>query len=307
MPFPDLYQPEQAGELYAPRKADLIEAGAQLDLPSAAEDARSVGLLLVDAQIDFIHPQGALPVPGAVEDTRRTIEWIYRNLAQLTTVFASLDSHLPLQIFYPTWWQGRNGGHPDPYTTIRAREVEAGDWRPLFEPEWSVSYVHELERASKKELMIWPYHTMIGDRGHDMMPALYEAVLYHAAARRSQPQFVQKGTIAKTEYYSLLEPEVKVADDPAGRLNGSLLDRLLGVDLLYVVGQAKSHCVLETLASIFRYRGDDSTAVARLRLLDDCTSSVQHPEVDFEAIAEEALREFEDRGLIRVNSDDPIG
>ncbi|MGA9531820.1 MAG: hypothetical protein WBR18_03810 [Anaerolineales bacterium] len=306
MGIPAYYQHERVGELFSPRVSAAIEAGAELGLPAAATDSRRIGLLLIDAQVDFIHPKGTLPVPGAVDDSRRTIEWIYRHLADLTTIYASLDSHLPNQIFYPTWWSDQDGVHPDPYTTIRAEQVDEGVWRPLHETEWSVSYVHELESGSKKELMIWPYHTMIGSQGHDMMPALYEAVVHHAAARRVQPRFVQKGTIARTEYYSLLEPEVKVPDEPAGNLNRALLDELLGYDLLYVAGQAKSHCVLETLVSIFRYRGDEPAAIGRLRLLADCTSSVVHPQVDFESLAEESLNGLEARGLMRVSSTDPV-
>jgi len=35
----------------------------------AAEDERRCMLLLIDMQIDFIHPVGSLTVPGAVDDT----------------------------------------------------------------------------------------------------------------------------------------------------------------------------------------------------------------------------------------------
>jgi nicotinamidase/pyrazinamidase len=306
MGIPAYYRPERVGDRTPPRVSAAIEAGADLALPPAATDARRIGLLLVDAQVDFIHPDGALPVPGAIADTRRTIEWIYQHLAELTAIYASLDSHLPNQIFFPTWWADQDGAQPAPYTMIRSGQVEAGDWRPRYEPAWSIDYVHQLERGSKKELMIWPYHTMIGTEGHEMMPALYEAVVHHAAARRVQPRFVRKGTIAKTEYYSLLEPEVKVQGEPAGELNRALLDDLMGYDLLYIAGQAKSHCVLETLLSIFRYRGDEPAAIGQLRLLDDCTSSVAHPEVDFDSIAEEALSGLQARGLKRVTSADPL-
>ncbi len=93
--LPDFYAPQQIGRLIAPNTAAAVSAGLAAGLSPAQQDTRRVMLLLVDPQIDFIHPDGALCVPGAVEDTRRTVEWIYRHAGSLTTIAASLDSHLP--------------------------------------------------------------------------------------------------------------------------------------------------------------------------------------------------------------------
>ncbi|MBE0690278.1 MAG: cysteine hydrolase family protein, partial [Anaerolineae bacterium] len=263
-------------------------------------------LLLVDCQVDFIHPQGSLSVPGAVEDTARTIEWLFRNLDQITTIAASLDSHVPNQIFYPTWWVDADGQHPDANTVITSAEVTGGRWMPVYEPEWSVAYVSRLETGAKKQLMIWPYHTMIGSPGHNLMPALYEAVVYHAAARKAQPVFLNKGTIAKTEHYSILEPEVKVPGNPKGQINTAFLDLLASYDRVYVTGQAKSHCVLETVASIVNYFRDQPEVIDRFHVLMDCTSSVAHPQIDFEALANETYRNFAAQGLHLTTSAEPL-
>jgi nicotinamidase-related amidase len=75
-----------------------------------------------------------------------------------------------------------------------------------------------------------------------------------------------------------------------------------------MAGQAKSHCVLETVTSLVRYFGErDPEFVSRWRLLEDCTSSVVHPEIDFEALANEQLGRFEALGLRRVLISDPVG
>lgn len=307
MPAPEFYDSDRVGQQYNPATAAAIQAGRALEVPGADQDDPQIVLLLVDAQVDFIHPDGGLAVPGAVDDTRRTIEWIFAHVDRISSVKASLDSHVPLQVFYPTWWINEAGEHPDPNTPITENDVEAGRWRPVYEPEWSLEYVHRLREEAKKDLMIWPYHTMIGTPGHTMMPALYEAVMYQTAARGSQPTFLQKGTIAKTEYYSLLEPEVKVPEDPRGRFNQDFMDDLLEYDLIYIAGQAKSHCVLETVTSIMRRYGEDPEVVGKLRLLEDCTSSVAHPEIDFESMADESYARFEQHGLQRVSVEDPIG
>jgi len=151
--------------------------------------------------------------------------------------------------------------------------------------------VGELERRAKKVLMIWPYHTMIGSTGHAITPALYEAITYHNEVRQSGVTHLVKGRIAKTEFYSLFEPEVKV-DEPDGTLNSAFLDQMASYDRIYVAGQAKSHCVLESIVSIANYDGYQPGILDKVYLLDDCTSSVAHPEIDFEAMANERLAEY---------------
>jgi nicotinamidase/pyrazinamidase len=305
MPFPEFYTPARIGQLYTPNTATAVDAGRNAGLSPSSTDAHRVFLLLVDVQVDFVHPDGTLSVPGAVEDTRRTVEWIFRHVGEITTIGASLDSHIPIQIFSPTWWADADGNHPSPFTVIPSADVKSGKWRPLYEPEWSLLYVDQLEEAAKKVLMIWPYHTLIGTPGHTLVPALYEAIAYHTAARQSQPILLSKGTIAKTEHYSILEPEVKVEGDPNGDVNHDFLNTLAQYDLIYVAGQAKSHCVFETVASMMRYYPPE--IISRLRVLKDAMSSVAHPEIDFEAIANEAFGRFEQNGLHLVDTSTPIG
>ncbi|RPJ02830.1 MAG: hypothetical protein EHM39_00985 [Chloroflexi bacterium] len=305
--LPDFYNPMQVGKLYVPHTADVIDEAREAGAPPAHQDQRKVMLLLVDPQVDFVHEDGALSVPGAVDDTCRTIEWIFRNLSQITGIAASLDSHIPTQIFFSSWWVNEAGDHPAPFTTITGKDVDEQRWQPVFEEQWSRSYIYKLENNAKKELMIWPYHTMIGTPGHTITPALYEAIAYHSAARQSQPAFLHKGSIPKTEHYSLLEPEVKVPEDPQGDLNVEFLSMLNDYDLIYVAGQAKSHCVLETVSSVVRHFHNQPEQIARWRVLTDCMSSVAHPQIDFDAAANAILARYAEQGLHLVTSADPIG
>jgi nicotinamidase/pyrazinamidase len=297
MAYPSFYDPARAGDLYTPDVVAATAAGHSLNFPPAAADITRTLLLLIDVQVDFAHPDGALFVPGAPEDTRRTVEWIYDNLGGITQIAASLDSHTPIQIFSPTWWQDRNGEPPNPYTVVTAEEVAAGDWTPLYDVAWSRQYVRKLETDAKKQLMIWPFHTLIGTPGHNLMPSLYEAITYHGAARQSNPQMVTKGTIAKSEYYSMLEPEVKIPDHPLGSVNKAFLDDLATYDRVFITGQAKSHCVLETTTSIMRYFEGQSEIIKRLHLIADGTSAVQHPEIDFDALADAQYTAYQKQGM----------
>ncbi len=306
MTFPAFYDPQRVGSVYAPHVKDAVAAGRALGAPAASEDSKRVALLLIDMQIDFVHSDGALSVPGAIDDTRRAIEWLFNHLTDVTTIYASLDSHYPIQVFHPAWWVDANGQHPEPYTVITSEQVQAGRWRALYEPEWSSVYVEKLEEASKKQLMIWPYHALIGTHGHTLTPALYEAVAYHTGARQAQPVLIEKGKIAKSENYSAFEPEVKLDELPNGGLQVDRLEELAGYDRIYITGQAKSHCVLESVATLMRYFAQRPDVIGKLRVLVDTMSSVAHPAIDFEAIANDTFQRFTQQGLTLVKAADGI-
>ncbi|MCY4017836.1 MAG: cysteine hydrolase family protein [Chloroflexi bacterium] len=307
MPFPDFYDARKVGTDYRANIYEAVEAGVDLRLAAAERDRPQVALVLVDMQRDFVHRDGALYVPGAVEDCRRIVEWIYRHVAAISKIFVSLDSHYPLQIFFSTWWRDADGQHPAPNTVITAEDVHAGRWQPVYEREWTSQYVDQLENQHKKQLMIWPFHTMVGTSGYSLSPALYEAICYHSAARQAQPELIIKGDIAKTEHYSILEPEVKVADHPQGQLNLQLLGELAQFDLVYIAGEAKSHCILETVNSMMRHFRGQGEVIGRLRVLEDAMSSVRVPGIDFEAMTNAAFAAHRRRGLTFVSTGEGIG
>lgn len=307
MTLPSFYDPSRVGKLFPPKIQAAVDAGTARHSPAASKDAPTIALVLVDMQVDFIHREGALAVPGAVADCRRVVEWIYRNVNHISKIFLSLDSHYPLQIFFSTWWRDSAGNHPPPTTIISAADVEAGGWQPLYEAEWSRRYVAQLETQHRKQLMIWPYHTMVGTVGHNLSPSLYEAICYHSAARGRQPAKLIKGSIPQTEHYSILEPEIKIADHPQGDVNQALLQEFDEYDLVYLAGQAKSHCVLETVNSIMRVWARRPARIKRLRILEDGMSSVVVPGIDFDAMADAAFQRHRNNGLTFTQTTEPIG
>lgn len=306
MNTPSFYDESKIGQLYLPDTQGAAQFGANAGLAAAETDKQKVLLVNVDFQIDFVHADGSLSVPGAVDDVTRVTKWIYENLGQITTIASSLDSHLPFQIFYPLWWADENGNHPDPYTLITLADVLSGKWRPLISPSWSHKYLKALDDGGKKQLMIWPYHCMIGTPGQALVPALSEAILAHSAARHTQPIYLIKGSVAETENYSIVEPEVKVPSKVGGGLNTQFLDLVAKHDLVYIAGEAKSHCVLDTMHSIVNYFAAQPDVLAKIRFLEDCTSSVFHPDVDFDALANADLAKMAQLGIRLVRSTDPI-
>lgn len=297
MSYPDFYDPQKVGTLYTPDAGVAISAGNQASVSPATNDTEKTALLLIDTQVDFIHEDGALSVPGAIDDTRRTIEWVFENTERITKIFASLDSHRPNQIFSPSWWVDQNGNHPNPFTLISHNDLKSGVWKALYHAEWSLEYTERLEENAKKQLMIWPYHTLIATVGHNITPALYEAIIYHGAARKTQPKFVVKGTVPEIEHYSIFEPEVKPDASDESALNKTLLDELASYDKIYVAGQAKSHCVLESVTSMMRYFEGRSDVIEKIHVLTDTMSSVANPDIDFDKIANDAFAQFAEYGL----------
>jgi len=304
--FPEFYDPERIGTLHYPDLNAIAQAAAGANLPPATGDAKRVHLLVIDMQVDFCHDNGSLYVPGAEEDIRRLIEFMFEHAGGITDVTCTLDSHLPFQIFHAAWWVDEEGNHPEPLTIITADDVREGRWRPLEMPDWSREYVAKLEQKSKKQLTIWPYHVMVGGMGNALDPQLWSAITWHALARKTQPVWMRKGLIPQSEYYSAIQPEINVPDHPHGTPHSSLYDTVRESELVLVAGEAKSHCVLETLEDIVAHFKDEREVLEKVYVLVDCMSSVAHPEVDFEAMAVESFEEFAQRGVNFVKSTDTI-
>ena len=104
-----------------------------------------------------------------------------------------------------------------------------------------------------------------------------------------------------------MEPEVKFADHPQGEVNYALLRELDEYDLVYLAGQAKSHCVLETVNSIMRAWAPHPERIKRLRILEDGMSSVVFPGINFEAMADAAYQLHRDQGLTFTRTTEAIG
>ena len=302
--FPDFYRPERIGTLFYPDMQAVAAAAAAADLSPAAADRRRIHLLIIDMQVDFCHEQGALYVPGAEGDIRRLIEFIFRRGRYLSEITCTLDSHLPFQIFHPPWWADAEGNHPQPLTLITAEDVENGRWRPLVKPQWSREYVRRLEAESKKQLTIWPFHVMIGGPGNALDTELWQAVQWHALARKTQPAWLSKGRVPQSEHYSAIQPEIPVPDHPQGEKHAAYLDTVREADFVFVAGEAQSHCVLETLEDfVVEF---DEEQLRKIYVLSDCTSPVAHPEIDFEAMAQERFQSFAAAGVNFVESTDPL-
>ena len=254
---------------------------------------------------------------GAVDDNVRLCRFIYRNLDWITDISATLDTHLPQQVFQSIFFVDANGRHPAPYTNITAAELQSGQWRfnpalavrfgvtPEYGQTMVIHYAVEVERKGKYTLTVWPYHAMLGGIGHALVPAVEEAVFFHSMTRLTEPEFEVKGDRPFTEHYSVIGPEVTRGPkgEVLGEHNTKFILRLQAVDALVVAGQAKSHCVAWTLSDLLEdLQAVDPTLANRIYLLEDCTSPVVVPGADFTDAADAAFKKFASAGMHRVRS-----
>ena len=320
LPLPGFYRPDAVGELYMERAALVAEEAVAFrdrhDIRASSMDKTRIAAFGIDCQVGFCTPGASLFVPGAVEDTQRTLDWLYRNLDRITGLHFSLDTHRVFQIFHPAFWVDASGKHPAPLTPITHEDVRQGRWMPIVHPRECLEYTRKLETNGKYVLTIWPFHTLLGGLTHALVPALMEASIFHAIARRHQTHFETKGTHAMTENYSVLSPEVsELGGKTVGGFNAPFFKVLMEYDRIYVFGQAKSHCVLSTLRDLQdRIMATDPGLVDKVYILEDAMSPVPAPPIDplpasldFPRIAEAAFDDFRKAGFHLVKTTDPIG
>jgi nicotinamidase-related amidase len=90
-------------------------------------------------------------------------------------------------------------------------------------------------------------------------------------------------------------------------LNEALIQELMGFDAVIVAGQAKSHCVAWTIDDLLEGDDERERALApRTYLLEDCTSPVVVPGMDYTEEAEAAFERFAAAGMHVVRSTEPI-
>jgi nicotinamidase-related amidase len=176
----------------------------------------------------------------------------------------------------------------------------------LQEPEWSTRYTQRLQEQTKKELTIWPYHCLIGSIGHALDPELFSAILWHSIARSSQPTWWAKGSVPKTEHYSIVQPEVLVPENPQGRKSQEFIDLIKDSDRILIAGEAESHCVLETIEDLVEEFAEQPSILRRIYILQDCTSPIRHDKIDYEAITHKRFAEFADMGVHLIKSTDTL-
>ncbi len=330
LPLPPHYRADKVSDTkrwldYTALQEAALAWRRQHGLKAAATDTFKIGALGIDAQNTFCDPHGELFVAGqsgagAKEDSVRTVEFLYRNLARLTELNFTLDTHRAYATFHPLFLVNDAGEHPAPFTLVSVDDVKQGAWKasPFMASALKVNlmaaqrqlqyYVEALAARGRYPLTIWPFHGMLGGKGHNLVPGIEEAAFFHAVARGAQTNFEVKGTNPWVENYSVLGPEVtKLVDGTPVPRNVNFIRQLLDYDALVIFGQAKSHCVAWTIDDLLEdITQRDPDLASKIYLLEDCTSPVVVPGLDYTKDADAAFDKFRAAGMHVVKSTDPI-
>jgi nicotinamidase/pyrazinamidase len=241
--------------------------------------------LIIDAQYDFCHPDGALYVPGAEQDVQRIAHLLRQHAHQITEVVVTLDTHHVLNIAHPGFWQDEAGNPPAPFTPISAAEVNAGRWVPRFEADYAIDYVQKLEAQGEFQHFIWPEHCLIGTRGAALDDTVADALLAWVHQTGRDYEAVIKGVHPFAEHFGVFKAQVPVSSSPKTKLNTALIELLERYDRVLLAGEARSHCVATSLRQILRYA---PKLVPKVVVLTDCMSDVAGLGYLADAIYEEA-------------------
>lgn len=256
---------------------------------------KKVVCLIVDPQIDFCSPSGALYVTGADKDMDRLALMIKRTKEAVSDYFVSMDSHRIIHCAHPIWFISTDTGkHPIPFTVISKDDVCGKNpkfraFNPAYQ-KWTEYYVTKLEENKRYPLCVWPPHTLIGSEGWSIQPSVFEA-LCEWENQFATVNYIPKGSNIKTEHYSIFQADVVDDEDPGTMLNTKIIKEIQEADIVGIAGEASSHCVknsVEDLANIF---GDAN--IKKLVFLTDCSSPVP----GFEKQAEDFMKSMIARGM----------
>lgn len=342
MSFPNFYNPKNASNWgYNPSLRALFEASTGFrvsnNISFAASSKRKVALMPIDMQKDFCLPEGTLYVAGlsgtgAIDDSRRMAEFIYREMNQITSINVTMDTHEAIQIFTPSFWLDENGVNVQPHDmidgdlTIHRGKTTVGKAKPapyvasmlgasytwlLQQVQFYCKKVLEGGHSGKYMLYIWPEHTVLGSEGHNLVGIIQEARMFHSYVRGVQNSPQIKGGNPLSENYSIFSPEVTDRFDGKGALaqrNVSFLKTLLDNDAVIIGGEASSHCVKSSIDDLLNeILTNDKSLAKKVYILEDCMSPVVIPGyADFSAEAANALQKFADAGMNIVKSTDPM-
>jgi len=350
LPIPPHFDQADAGKVYNADAMSILPAarewGKSHNVPLSATDGTKMLLMIIDAQLTFCHPDFTLFVGGetgigAVEDNVRLSRFIYGAAPYITDIAATMDTHRVNAIFHESMIVDQGGNHiPNvPPTPVSYDDVLAGKWR--IDPsevyahgasltalqQHLIDYTRQLAETQhggedRYDLIIWPYHAMLGSIEHALAPCVQEAMLWHHGMRRSRTTYEIKGADPMHENYSIFSAEVESTSYNGHQIshldrNVKFLEQLLEYDVVAIAGQASSHCVAWTIQDLLNdILAKDPSLASKVHILEDCSSPVvvrdpagniiPGPYTDFRPVAAKKMDEFKAAGMHVVKSTDPV-
>lgn len=239
-------------------------------------------LLIIDPQNDFVINDdamqrtsgsrvGTLAVDGAYDDCVRLSKFINDNTNDIDQIIITQDTHHVYDISHPSFWIDKTGKNPAPFTTITLKNINDGDWNPVFNPNVCINYIKQLEANGEFVHTIWPEHCINGSWGAAIVDVVMDSVKEWCRKRRKIHTIQQKGEYLFTEHFGALRANVPDLSQPSTTVNQQFINQLLKNDVVYIAGEAKSHCVANTLKQLM---DEAPVLVDKIVILENCMSNV---------------------------------
>ena len=230
-------------------------------------------LLIIDPQNDFCDAKGSLYVPNAENDIENLVNLLDKHGDQIDEIIMTADDHIPNDIAHPAFWVDQNGKHPEPFTSISLQDIKDGKYTATAEIDraTAISYIEQLE-AKGKTHTIWPQHCISGTWGADIYPKLLSKIFDWMEGTNKRYCIVRKGWFPYTEHFGAFEAEVTYPMEDTTLFNAPLARVLDKYSQILIAGEAKSHCVNNTIKQM---NNKAPELVAKLVILDDATSPVK--------------------------------
>jgi nicotinamidase-related amidase len=246
-------------------------------------------LLIIDPQNDFCDIAGAaLSVAGASADLARLTGFM--QAVTLDSITVTLDSHASVAVERTTFWTDAKGDALAPFTFVTAADVLAGTLVPrhsAYTPA-VVAMLRQLEARGREGLVIWPVHCVTGTWGHNIYAPLADALAAWELQHQRSVRKVLKGEYPLTEHFGVFEADAPDAQVASTQFNTALARNVTHqVDVLFLAGEAGSHCVAASFDQLAAYLQQQATR-PRVVLLTDCMSPVPGFEAQQTALLERA-------------------
>ena len=241
-------------------------------------------LLVIDMQNDFCKPEGGLYIPGAEADTLRLATFIRAYRQKIDDIWLSQDNHQIMDIAHPVFWEDTEGNPPLPFTTITRTQVEAGAWKPKTDKHEVVAYLKALEQEGEYVHTIWPEHCILGSEGAAIVAPVMESV-QDWARQGHDFKLIRKGEYPLTEHLGIFQANVPCKDIPETVLKLDLIRDLATYDVIWMAGEAQSHCVAYSVKQLMNF----PPIMRKLVLFADCMSPVAGSEEVTSSVFEAAF------------------
>ncbi len=262
-------------------------------------------LLIIDPQNSFCNPgdvtgrgRGSLYVEGADKDMARLSDWILKHRMEIEYIAITIDSHQPNDIAHPSFWQDKNGKFPAPFTQITSTDLDSGNWTPRFDFQRCYNYLKALEAQGEYPHLIWPPHCLIGSEGAAIYQPLMDAIVKWTENGKFYTT-VTKGTYPFSEHFGAFQAQIPDPNRPETQLNQNLIRTLEMYQNVYLAGEAKSHCVANSLKQVMN---EAPSLAEKFIVMEDCMANV----TGFETLADPIYDRSKAMGIRFTKSSDKL-